>query len=97
MYINQKKLTMDTYKPLDTAYRTQIEAFVSARKSVRIQYFSDIQEFITRVAIIKKVYEKEGAAYMELSSGDEIRLDKIVRIEDKPAPGYDTNYFACDI
>jgi Rho-binding antiterminator len=34
---------------------------------------------------------------MELSAGDEIRLDKIVRIEDKPAPRYDKNYFACDI
>lgn len=88
---------MDTYKPLDTTYRTEIENFVKERKAVRIQYFTDINEFITKVAIIKKLSEKEGAEYMELSSGEEIRLDKIVRIEDKPAPGYNKDYFACDI
>jgi Rho-binding antiterminator len=88
---------MDTYKPLDTTYYQEIKSFVKQRKSVRIQYFTDINEFITKVAIIKNLFEKEGAQYMELSAGDEIRLDKIVRIEDKPAPGYDKNYFACDI
>jgi Rho-binding antiterminator len=88
---------MDTYKPLDATYYREIESFVKQRKSVRIQYFTDINEFITKVSIIKNLFEKEGAQYMELSAGDEIRLDKIVRIEDKPAPGYDKNYFACDI
>ena len=88
---------MDTYKPLDTTYYQEIESFVKQRKSVRIQYFTDINEFITKVSIIKNLFEKEGVQYMELSAGDEIRLDKIVRIEDKPAPGYDKNYFACDI
>lgn len=88
---------MDTYKPLDTTYYQEIESFVKQRKSVRIQYFTDINEFITKVSMIKNLFEKEGVQYMELSTGDEIRLDKVVRIEDKPAPGYDKNYFACDI
>jgi Rho-binding antiterminator len=88
---------MNTYKPVDTTYLAQINVFVRAKKAVRIQYFTDINEFITTVAIIKNTFEKEGATYMDLSSGEEVRLDRIVRIEDKPAPGYDTGYFACDI
>jgi Rho-binding antiterminator len=88
---------MDTYKPIDTAYLQEIEAYVKQRKSVRIQYYTNINEFITKVSIVKNLFDKEGAKYMELSSGDQIRLDKIVRIEDKPAPGYDKSYFACDI
>jgi Rho-binding antiterminator len=88
---------MNTYKPIDASYLAQINVFVRAKKAVRIQYSTDINEFITTVAIIKNISEKEGATYMELSSGEEVRLDRIVRIDDKPAPGYDTGYFACDI
>jgi Rho-binding antiterminator len=88
---------MVQYKPIESSYLDLIKGFAKERKSVRIQYFTDINEFITTVAIIKNVSEKERAAYMQLSNGEEIRLDKIVRIEDKPAPGYDKSYFACDI
>ena len=88
---------MNNYKPLDTAYRTEIETFIKERKSVRIQYFTDINEFITKVAIIKKIVEKEEAEYIDLSGGEDIRLDKIVRIEDKPALEYNKEYIACDI
>ncbi len=77
-------------------FRALLTALVEQRKSVRIQYFTDINEFITTTAILKKIYESAGAEHLLLSSGEEIPLSKIVRVEDTPAPGYDKDYFACD-
>ncbi len=84
-------------KTIDTDFRSKINELIEQRKSVRIQYYTDINEFISITALIKTLYQKEAVSYITLSNGEEIGLDKVVRIGDLPAPGYDKDYFACDI
>jgi len=86
-----------TYKPVNQEFHEMLEAIVAQKAYARIQYFSDIHEFFTRNAIIMKLYFTGEEEYMELATGEQIRLDRIVRVGDSPAPGYDDDYFKCDV
>ncbi|MCC9165486.1 hypothetical protein [Pontibacter harenae] len=86
-----------SYKPIDTTFHEELKALAAKRAAARIQFFSDINEFFTRHATLKELVTKEEEEYLVLTTGEEIRLDRIARIDDKPAPGYDEVYFKCDI
>ncbi|AKD04021.1 hypothetical protein POKO110462_12905 [Pontibacter korlensis] len=85
------------YKPIDPAFHSELEQLVAKRVGARLQFFTDIHEFITRFGTLKELVTRGEEEYLILSTGEEIRLDRIVRIDDKPAPGYDEEYFKCDI
>lgn len=62
-------------------------------KFVRIEYLTDISEFIKMDALVKKI----NADTIELGTGDEIYIDRIVRIDGvllPNFPGYDN--YSCD-
>lgn len=87
---------MEAYKPINCDYHTVLEHFATIGSFCRIQYYSDINEFITVHALIKDLYAEKGEEFMELSTGLIIRLDKIVRVNDQAAPQYGEDYFKCD-
>ncbi|MGB3546574.1 MAG: hypothetical protein WBA17_06345 [Saprospiraceae bacterium] len=39
------------------------------------------------VAIIKDVYTRKGVEYLQLSTGETIRLDRLVRVGEEERPG----------
>jgi Rho-binding antiterminator len=86
----------DSYQPIHPAFHEELKALVAQRAGVRIQFYTDIHEFLTKHATLKKLINKADGPYLELTTGEEIRLDRIVRLGDKPAPGYDEDYFKCD-
>ncbi|MCC9136083.1 hypothetical protein ACFSKU_16550 [Pontibacter silvestris] len=86
-----------SYKPIDSSYREMLEELAAKKAFVRVQYFTDLRELLNVTAVMKEVFEKDDAAYLRLATGEEVRLDRIVRVADKPAPGYDEAYFKCDI
>lgn len=68
-------------------------ASIVAGKFVRIEYLTDINEFIKTDALIKKI----NADTLELGTGEEIYIDRIVRIDGVLSPnfpGYDN--YSCD-
>lgn len=78
---------------LETAFR---DAIVPG-KFVRIEYLTDLSEFIKTDALLKRHFEKEGIEYIELGQGDIIPLDRVISISGKLSPdfpGY-ANY-SCD-
>ncbi|WP_347158852.1 hypothetical protein [Pontibacter chitinilyticus] len=87
----------DTYKAIDADFQQAIEALVAAQAYEHIQYFSDIHEFFTTRAILRELRTQDEAAYLILATGEAIRLDRLVRIGDLSAPGYDEDYFKCDL
>ncbi|MFD2247489.1 hypothetical protein [Pontibacter ruber] len=86
-----------TYKPIDPAFRDELQVLAAKRAAARIQFYSDIHEFLSLHATLKEMVSKEDGEYLVLTTGEEIRLDRIVRIGDKPAPGYDDDFFKCDL
>ncbi|PSR55700.1 hypothetical protein AHMF7605_20415 [Adhaeribacter arboris] len=88
------KETSDVYQPVDTSFREELLTYAKKRKYVSIQYLTDIREYMSARAIIKEIRADEGAELLLLNTGEEIRLDRIIRVEGKPAPGFE-DYFAC--
>ncbi|WP_018478781.1 hypothetical protein [Pontibacter roseus] len=85
------------YKPIDPAFREELQALASRRAAARLQFYSDIGEFLTLHATLKELATKGEEEFLLLTTGEAIRLDRIARINDKPAPGYDEAFFQCDM
>lgn len=78
---NSNQLTAHTFRQL-------LESLIAQRKYVGINYRTDINELLSTTSIIKGITTKEGLEYIHLSNGEEIPLDKIVRVDGKNSPGY---------
>ncbi len=87
---------MSSYKPISCNYHSVIEHYATKKIFCRLQYYTDINEFITVNTLITDVYTESGEEFIKISDGSFIRLDRIVRIDDEAAPGYDDKYFKCD-
>jgi Rho-binding antiterminator len=85
------------YSPVDNDFLDKLQEAVKFQDFIRLQYFSDINEFITLTQVAKEIIIKNEAKFLRLSNGEEIRLDKIVRVNEYPAPGYNEDFFKCDI
>lgn len=88
---------MNNYKPIDDSYLQKLEDVVKENEFIRLQYITEINEFITTNQVAREIIFKDDANYLLLGNGEEVRLDKIVRFNNNPAPGYDENYFKCDL
>jgi Rho-binding antiterminator len=86
----------ETYQPIPATFRDEILEYQRRRKYLRIHYFNPIHEYISTAALIKDLFEQHGGEYIRLSTGEEVRLDWIVRLDGQAAPGYDIQDFTCD-
>ena len=89
---------VETYSPISCSYHDFILDRATRKKYVKIQYFTEIREFITTQAIIKDVVTTpEKEEYVILNTGERIRLDRLVRIDEHPSPHhYNIDDFTCD-
>lgn len=87
---------MESYQPIDCNFYDVLEALATKRKYVRIQYFSTIREFQTTDAIISDFYIRDGFEYMVLSTGAEIRLDRLISADGKFVPGKGFDGISCE-
>ncbi len=77
------------YIPIPEDFHGTIEALVAGRKSVPIDYVTELRELLSATAIIKELRIKDQAEFAVLSNGEEIRLDRLVRVAHVQAPGYE--------
>ncbi|UII30049.1 hypothetical protein LVD17_17255 [Fulvivirga ulvae] len=70
---------------------------VNSRTYAKVQYFTDLHEFITVTSVTKALEKKDGTEFLILATGEEIRFDSLVRIDEMVAPKYkDIMDFTCD-
>jgi Rho-binding antiterminator len=81
------------YKPVESHFRQSIESLVAERKKVTFNYVTDLRELLTATGLAREVVSRNGADYLTLSTGEEIRLDRIVRVDNTLAPGYESYDF----
>lgn len=89
--------TTATYQPIDRAFYALLTAAAEARKFVRLEYLTDLSEFIKADVSLRRLFTEDGVEQLELATGDTIRLDRIVSISGQLSPlfpGY-ANY-SCD-
>ena len=91
-----KKTQMTDYKPINCGFYDYLEAAAIKKEYSRIHYFSEIHELLKVDAIIRGFFIREGAEYMQLNTGQEIRLDKIVGINGVYAPGSGFDDLSCE-
>jgi Rho-binding antiterminator len=85
------------YKPVDKAFYSILQEMAVRRKFCRVQYFTSIHEFITERAVIKALISEGEEEYLELATGEKIRIDRIYSIDENFAPGYENYHeFSCD-
>lgn len=66
-------------------------------KFVRLEYFTDLNEFIKVDVLIKQLTSENGTEFLELATGERIPLDKVMSVSGKLSPrypGYDS--YSCD-
>jgi Rho-binding antiterminator len=76
------------YKLVDSAFRREVQKLAQEKQFVDIDYISDIKELLPKRAMIHEMFSRDEAEFIKLGSGEEIRLDKLVRINGKVSPGY---------
>ena len=84
------------YHPVACSFYDVLQEAVTRRLYSKIQYYTEIHEFLTVSAVIKNLYTKNGEEFVQLNTGETIRLDRIVRINDTLAPGQNVDDFTCD-
>ena len=88
---------MGTNKPLTTDFQEVLNQVIEQRVFSKIQYRTELQEFITVTSLIKEKVKENEVESVVLANGESIRLDKIVSINGVISPGYE-DYMAisCD-
>jgi Rho-binding antiterminator len=86
----------EKYQPVEQSFYQEIEQYREKRKYIGIHYFTELHEYISTTAIIKEIVSHDEAEYILLTTGEKVRLDWIVRLDGKPAPGYNISDFTCD-
>ena len=84
------------YQPIDCGFYDELEAAATQKRRVALQYFNDLRQLCMESGVIDTFFIRDKVEFMRLKSGEEIRLDHIIRLDNKPAPGYaDYPDFSC--
>jgi len=86
----------EQYEPIEPVFKQELLQYMQQRKFVRIHYFNEYHEYISKAAIIKEINQEPAGEFLVLNTGELVRLDKIVRFDEKPVPGYTSGDFTCD-
>ena len=76
------------YTPIDCHFYDMLEAAATQRRRVDLQYFNDLRQLCLGSGVIETFCIRDKIEYLQLKSGEEIRLDHIIRLNDTPAPLY---------
>ncbi|NMF64597.1 hypothetical protein [Brasilonema octagenarum] len=79
---------MDTYIPVSCDFHDELEALATLRQECRIVYCDAANELVEVQGRIIDVYAANKADFIKLKDGTEIRLDRIVSVNDKQLSSY---------
>jgi Rho-binding antiterminator len=76
------------YIPIDCHFYDRLEGAATQHLRVNIQYFNDLRQLCFGAGVIDTLFIRNKVEYLRLKSGEEIRLDHLIRLDDTPAPLY---------
>ena len=77
-----------SYIPISCAFYDELEALATLRKEANISYSGEDQRTIQVSGKIRDFFIREGAEYLLLDTGQEIRLDNIISVNGKIMGNY---------
>ncbi len=69
--------------PISCSYYDELEALATLRKECEIVYTDESGKQISIKGIIKTFFIRDKVECMQLESGEEIRLDKLISVDGK--------------
>ena len=76
---------------------TDFQAAIIPGKFVRLEYLTDLNEFIKTDVSIKQLVHENGADWLELATGETILLDRVISVSGKLSPKYPGyGNYSCD-
>jgi Rho-binding antiterminator len=76
---------MDAYTPVSCDFQDVLESLATLHQKCQIVYRDELVE---AQGLIVDIYAANKADFLKLDDGTEIRLDKIVSVDDKKAASY---------
>jgi Rho-binding antiterminator len=76
------------YQPIACGFYDVLEAAATRKQQVYLQYFNDLRQLCQESTILRTFTTREHVEYAVLASGEEVRLDNIIRLDDTAAPAY---------
>jgi len=88
---------METNQPEPNTEANAFRDAIVPGKFVRIEYLTDLSEFIKTDVLLKRHVEQDGIDYLELGNGERVPLDRVVSLSGKLSPNFPgyANY-SCD-
>lgn len=77
-----------SYIPISCSFYDELEALATLRQLARVKYRGDDEVTRSAEGRIKDFFIREGAEYLILDTGLEIRLDDITSVNDKLPGNY---------
>jgi Rho-binding antiterminator len=74
---------MADYEPIDCADHDRLESLATLRQTARIAYRGADGELRETEGLIEDLYARDAVEYLRTDSGEEIRLDRIDRVDAK--------------
>lgn len=75
-----------SYQPIDCGFHDLLLAKATLREIIQLQYYDKGNNRATVSSIIKDVYTKNKEEFLLLESGERVRLDRIITVNDRLAP-----------
>ena len=76
------------YIPISCEFHDLLEDLATVRKPIRIRYRDKDGGQQQRDATIADLYSRAGAEYVSLSSGETLRLDRLVEVDGEKLSDY---------
>jgi Rho-binding antiterminator len=76
------------YAPISCAFHDLLETHATTRKLVQIRFRDGEGEMQLRSATITDVFAREGADYLSMSTGETLRLDRLIEVDDAKLADY---------
>ena len=79
---------MSPYIPISCAFYDHLEAYATLGKNVEIEFKQSIKSSSTTRGVIVDLFITEKVEYLKLNTNEILRLDQIIRVEDKMLQDY---------
>jgi Rho-binding antiterminator len=77
-----------SYHPISCEFHDLLEARATARKPVQIRFHDAAGAVQTCSAVITDMFARSGAEYLVLSTGETLRLDQLIEVDDAKLADY---------
>jgi Rho-binding antiterminator len=77
------------YRPLDPTFHALLETAVAARKKATVEYFNEYRQHYALGGLPKALVRDGDEEFLEMATGERIRLDRIIALNGRFFPGYE--------